>query len=492
MTQQSPDLSAINQGIAGTAGGGAAYGGAPTMEIPPPYAPGSAPPRPATPVGVSSPSEFVFYHDNPVPLWSQWDVVKTQTAIDAHTLGLFYESAQLVDAMTMDDAFDAVIQTRVLGLISRPFSLKVNPKAKDKKAAKYARDAISERWETIFPEETLYAIMMSWLMMGFSISQPLWGYRERLWTPLSVQDWHATNTWYDISTRYYVANSMEGPVYLQPGRGDWMLITPFGPYRGWLRGAVRAVWVAWLARQYALRDWARYSEVHGLPIKKLKVPATADAADKQGMLTAFANAGNETTVVLPQGIDNDPSTSYDLELLEAKADTWKAFEGLVTKCETRMAIRMLGQNLTTEVQAGSLAAANIHDRVRGDYVRFDAKAMQVIRPQLLVPFCEYNFGDGELAPIPVWDTKPPADKVAQGRTIAEAAQAAMNFANAQAPVDTREMLKHLGVPVLPPGVKPPPPPDPGQKPEGSPGMGPGGSGGAGKLSRRTSRSSKRK
>lgn len=473
---QPPDLSEVNRHIGGVGGGSG------TPPMPPPYAPGSPAPRPASPTA-TNPAQFVFYHDNPIPLWTQWDVPSAQTAIDAHTLGQFYQSGQLADAMTMDDAFDAVVQTRILGLISRPFRLEASKKTADKKAAKYARDAIAERWDTIFPEETLAAMMMSWLMMGYSISQPLWSYREGLWMPISIQDWHPTNVWYDVATRYYVANTMEGPFYLQPGRGDWLLITPFGQYRGWLRGAIRACWVPWLARQYALRDWARYSEVHGLPIKKLKVPATADSADKQAMLTAFANAGNETTVVLPQGIDNNPATSYDLDLLEAKADTWEAFEGLITKCETRMAIRLLGQNLTTEVQAGSMAAANVHDRVRVDYVKFDAKAMQAIRQQLLVPFCEYNFGDGDLAPTPVWDTKPPSDKVSQGRVLAQAAQAAMNFANAQSPVDMRELLKLLGVPVLPPGVKPPPPPNPGQHPEGG-GFGPGG-GKTTRLKRRT-------
>jgi phage gp29-like protein len=437
--------------------------------IPPFYGPGSPVPSSANSSG-KKPVDFVIYHDNPIPLWTSWDVVTTTTALDAHTLGQFYQSGQLADAMTADDAFDAVLQTRVLGLISRPFRL-LPSKRGDPKLAKRARDTVAELWGSMLPSETLSNIFLWWLLMGFSIAQPIWGYREKLWVPTQVQPWHPTNSWFDVSSRYYVANSMEGPVYIQPGRGDWMILAPFGQYRGWLRGAVRAVSIPWLARQYALRDWARYSEVHGLPIKKIKVPATADGPDKGAILQAFANLGNESTVVLPQGIDNNPATSYDLDLIEAKADTWEAFQGLINKCETRMAIRMLGQNLTTEVSAGSMAAANVHDRVRLDYTRFDAKSMGAIREQLLVPFCEFNFGNGDLAPYPQWDTRPPDDRTAQGRVVSEVAQASMNFANAQAPVDIRALLKLLGVPVLPPGVKPPPPPDPGQKPQGG-GLGP--------------------
>ena len=483
MTQHIPEIT--NQ-IAGQLGTSVLPNSMPG--IPEAYGPGSIVPAPVAPAP-KGPAEFVVYHDNPIPLWTSWDVVTTQTALDSHVLGQFYQSGQLADAMTMDDAFDAVLNTRVLGLISRPFRL-LPSKRGDPKLAKKARDCVAEFWSTMLPEETLNTLFLWWLLMGFSISQPIWGYREKLWVPTQVQPWHPTNSWFDIASRYFVANSMEGPVYIQPGRGDWMILAPFGQYRGWLRGAIRAISIPWLARQYALRDWARYSEVHGLPIKKIKVPATSDGPDKQALLQSFANLGNESTVVLPQGVDNNPATSYDLDLIEAKADTWEAFKGLIDKCETRMAIRMLGQNLTTEVQAGSMAAANIHDRVRLDYTRFDAKAMGALREQLLVPFCEFNFGDGDLAPYPQWDTSPPDDKGTRGKIIAESAQAAMNFANAQAPVDIRELLKLMGVPVLPPGVKPPPPPDPGQRPEGG-GMG-GGSGGTKETSRRAGRTRARR
>lgn len=465
--QQPPDLNAINKGLgAGTA---SLPNGMPG--IPEPYGPGAPMPMVSKP-SARGPLDFVVYHDNPIPLWTIWDVVQTQNALDAHTLGQFYQSGQLADAMTMDDAFDAVLQTRVLGLISRPFRLVANPRVKDRKLARRARDTVAELWDSMLGEDVLSALFLWWLLMGFSMAQAVWGYREGLWIPQQVAPWHPTNSWYDISTRYYVANSMEGPVYVQPGRGDWMVIAPFGQYRGWLRGAVRAVSIPWLARQYALRDWARYSEVHGLPIKKIKAPATADAEDKANFQQALANLGNESTILLPQGLDNNPATSYDIDLIEAKADTWEAFEGLINKCETRIAIRLLGQNLTTEVNAGSMAAANVHDRVRLDYVRFDAKSMGALREQLLVPFCQYNFGDGDLAPYPTWDCSPPNDKTAQAKVVADVAQAAMNFSNAQTPVDMRKLLAGLEIPTLPEDVKPPPPPDPGQKPQGSPGGSP--------------------
>lgn len=445
------------------------FGGvaAPVPTPPPVYAPGAPPvetPRPPK----KGPNQFVTYHDNVIPLWTQWDVPTAMAALDAHALGNFNQSGQLADAMTIDDAFDSVIQTRILGLISRPFHLEPSKKG-NKAKARIARRDIADRWDQILPEETQTALMHWWLLMGFVVAQVVWGYEDGLWVPTEIQIWHPSNLWYDLSTRSFVANTQEGPVWIQPGTGQWILLAPWGRYRGWLRGAVRSVSIPWLARQYALRDWSRYSEVHGLPIKKAKVPSGADGQDKQDFVATVGNLGNETTVLLPQGIGGDPALGYDIDLLEAKADTWEAFEGLITKCETRIAIRLLGQNLTTDVDAGSLAAANVHDRVRLDYTRFDAKAMGPVREQLLGPFCSFNYGDPDLAPIPTWNCKPAEDTAAKSHSISEISVAAANFASSGAPVDQRRLLEQNGVPVLPEGEEPSPPTDPGEKPQKAPG-----------------------
>jgi phage gp29-like protein len=427
-----------------------------------PYVPPVWGPNMPTPAAVQPPRQgpnaFTVRHDNTIPLWTSWDVPTAMAAIDQHTLGAFWQSGQLLDAMGMDDSFDAVTQTRILGLVSRPFKLKP-AKHPNRKLAKAVRDELAEKWDQIFPEDVLVSLMRNYLGLGFSPFQLIWRYDERRWMP-TVQVWHGSSFWFDSSTRHYVANTMEGAVYLRPGDGQWGNLTPFGTYRGWLQGAVRSLIIPWLARQYAARDWARYNEVHGMPIKLAKAPANADAPDKQNFESAIANLGSETTILLPQGIDNRPDQSFDVELLEATADTWEAFQGIMDKCERRMAIRMLGQNLTTEVDAGSLAAANTHDRVRLDYVRFDAKAMSALREQVLKVWCQFNFGDGDLAPHMCWNVDPPNDKQQTAISLAQTAAAIANFRTSGIPVDERKLLKQQGIPTLPEGVAPPPPPMP--------------------------------
>jgi hypothetical protein len=413
---------------------------------PPVYGPGAPVPAAMVPPK-RGPQEFSVYHDSAIPLWTQWDVPSALNALDNHSLGQFYGSSLLTDAMGIDDALDAVVQTRVLGLISRPLELTASRRGNGRKA-RIALKVIRDRWNEIFPDDVLSGLMQAYLMMGFAPAQLVWREDDGLWIP-QVQTWHTSTVYFDVPTRHYVANTMEGPVYLAPGDGRWILLTPFGSYRGWMRGAVRSVVIPFLARQYALRDWARYNEVHGLPIKKAKVPSKADGDDKQLFLDTIANLGNESTVLLPQAVgDKDGSSSYDVDLLEAKADTYGAFKDLVSKCEERMAIRLLGQNLTTQIDAGSFAAANVHDRVRLDYVRFDAKALGAIRDQVLRAFCVFNFGDGDLAPDVTWKVTPPEDSQARSAALADMSAALLNFANVKAPIDMRKLLDRADVPLV--------------------------------------------
>ncbi len=417
----------------------------PTLEMPEIYGPGAPQPSAVTPP--KKPTAFTVYHDNNVPLWSQWDVSTALQALDQHSLGSFYSSALLADAMGMDDAYDAVIQTRILGLISRPFELRKSRKGNGTKARTALRE-IRDRWDEIFPEDVLASLMRNYLEMGFAPAQQIWRTDEKLWIP-QIQIWHPSTVYFDVPTRHYVANTMEGPAYIAPGDGKWVLLTPFGSYRGWMRGAVRACVIPFLARQYALRDWARYNEVHGLPIKKAKVPSRAKAEDKQAFEQGLANLGNESVILLPQAVgDENGGASYDVELLEAKAQTYEAFRDLVSKCEERMAIRILGQNLTTNVDAGSLAAANVHDRVRLDYVRFDAKALGALREQVLRAFCQFNYGDADVAPDLVWNTTPPEDKLQRATGAGQVAAALSNFALVGAPVDMRKFLTLSDIPVV--------------------------------------------
>jgi phage gp29-like protein len=140
---------------------------------------------------------------------------------------------------------------------------------------------------------------------------------------------------------------------------------------------------------------------------------------------------------------------WDVELVEALGRSEEGFEKLIAKCEAAMAIRVLGQNLTTEVKEGSRAAASVHERVAGRKLAADATATTAcLREQLFRPWAHFNFGDAELAPWPAWDSTPPEDKAARANTLKTFGEALKELAAGGLKVDLATEAERFGVAIL--------------------------------------------
>ena len=180
---------------------------------------------------------------------------------------------------------------------------------------------------------------------------------------------------------------------------------PYGAYRGWIRGAIRAVAEPWLMRHWGMRDMARFSEVLGQPIKKAIVPAASAQDQRDAYAAALSQLGTESTIMVSRG--NDAGNSYDFELVEAKSTAWETFPGLVDRCDMDIVLALMFQNLTTEVSGGSFAATTSHMDIRQGGIQYDNEAWRyTIYTQLARPFAWLNFGDPTLAPMTDWDVTP--------------------------------------------------------------------------------------
>jgi len=311
----------------------------------------------------------------------------------------------LADAMSRDDRLVATLDTRVNGLLGLPFELQSADE--DSPEAIGLAEAIEPRWWDMFPESELAEARRWRILMGFAIGELVWTRSSSAWWP-RLRVWHPQWSWYDCNSERLWLTTQEGQVEVVPGDGKWIV---FGQgRRPYMHGAVRSLAVPWLLRQYALRDWGRYSERHGMPMVKAMVPSMVTEAEKSSFFSDIRALATETTAVLPQNVDNE-GTGYDLELLEAKDGAWESFERLITAANVSFAINMLGQNLTTEVQGGSYAAATVHDRIRHDYLNADGEELSTqLRAQGLSHVVELNYGLDTLdAPWPRWSTELPDD-----------------------------------------------------------------------------------
>lgn len=333
-----------------------------------------------------------------------WTPDQTRFALRDLINGIFDLPAQLCDAVLGDDRVQATIGSRTGGLFGQEVKFRA---ADDSDRAKECLKAWKTAWECIAPQDQLDTLETYSILMGWSLAQTVWDTSNPIWFP-RLSFWHQRFTYYHWTLRHYIAMSLDGQYPVIPGDGKWFLYTPHGDYRGWVRGALRAVTQPWLLRNYAFRDWGRFSEVHGMPIRKGIVPAASDPAERSAYQAALSQLGHDTSIIVPSGVDK--SNSYDLELVEATDAAWESFPGLIDRCDMAIVLAILCQNLTTEVKEGSFAAARVHSDVRQGVLQADNRALSsAIYHQLARPFAEINFEDPELAPFTEWSIRPVED-----------------------------------------------------------------------------------
>ncbi len=360
-----------------------------------------APPRDPMGPGTSKAATLV-YRDLPlVTIATDWEVDDVRSALRANMTGIFERPAQLADSLLGDDRIQATLGS----LTSALFGCEtIFEPANDSAAAREVLDA----WVPCWPGVGGYA-GLGWLtvytkLMGWAPAQIVWDTTGPVWAP-TVTPWHQRFTYWHWQLRRFVAMSLDGQIVIEPGDGKWVLQAPWGNYRPWIFGAMRACAQPWLIRHFAYRDWARFSEVHGLPTTLAGCPASASPEQRSQFESALRDRASETTVLLSKGLEGQGS-DYTLELMEATDAAWESFPGLIDRTDMSIVLALLFQNLTTEVRGASLAATESHANILQAAVeRENVNVQATVRPQVARPFAYLNFGDADLAPKTRYNTQ---------------------------------------------------------------------------------------
>lgn len=365
-----------------------------------------------------------------VTVQSGWSVGDVRSALVALTSGLFDTPAQLHDAIAGDSRVQSALRSRSGGLLGRQVKFSVPRKFKDDRTARRCLRAWENHWPLMAAEPALVDLVETSGSLGFAPAQLLWDTSRPIWKPY-IQSFNARYTYYHWEYRTYVAITKDGQTPITPGDGRWVLSAPYGTYRGWMRGALRALAQWWLARNYALRDWARYCERHGFPILMFDTPFGADPTDIATAQTQLQNIGQESILQVPGSVDLQKYGKYDLRYLEPKDENWQAFKALIDQCNDEITLALLGQNLTTQVKEGSFAAARVHADVRQAILEAEATSLaKTVHTQIARPFAALNFGNADFAPIIEWDVRPQEDQQQKAHTFQAFAQALQNLRTA--------------------------------------------------------------
>lgn len=351
----------------------------------------------------------------PVPgLYTSWTVEAVRGALYAHEAGDFSRSAMLVDHIWRDDRFYSTLQTRILASLTLPFRVDAPEGYEDNARAKSLAKNVKGWWFDSIPEAVLGEVLKWEIPMGFAIGENVWGYDEEAGEVRLVE--HKIHhpqfiRWSEQKKKFLLRTLDKGEIEVTPGDGRWVLWTSSASERPWMVGAIRALAIPFLIRTFNRRDWARRGEVESLGVRKAGVPDNADPAVVKKFLADVAKLGSETTLKLP------PGYTFDIAALDTGAVDF--FERLNAHCDTGITLTLLGQNLTTQIEGGSYAAASVHARVQLDRITSDvAMLATVARKQIVAWWGKYNFANFKraMAPWPRYDATPAEDvqKVAQG------------------------------------------------------------------------------
>lgn len=387
---------------------------------------------------------------------TKWPVGNILAALDQHETGDFADSAQLSAAFGRDDRITACRNTRVRALIGRngaSFQVTASEEG-DQRRAGMVGERITDLWPRCLTEDVLSRVQGDAVDLGVSISRIHW-YRSlgsaSQWLP-RLEPWSMEWIRWDHTRGCYLALTQQGEVEVTQGTGEWFILEP-GGYQSWMMGAVRALAMLFFFRSMTWKDWARYCEKHGVPILAIdEPPAKGDAAASSAKTSFFAQLkriGREGVLRLPTSADG--KKGYDARIIEPRSLSWPAFQAFLERVDTCIAILYLGQNLSTEVQGGSLAASISQNRVRLDYLAADAEGLATaLRSQVWMHWGRFNFDwwDDAITPWGAWSTTEPEDQKSKSVTVLNLSKAIDTFRTAKSPVDERALLESYGIPLL--------------------------------------------
>ena len=224
---------------------------------------------------------------------------------------------------------------------------------------------------------------------GFSISEIMWETSESQWLPSSIV-WRQP-TWFDFDAdtgERLLLRSDEGePTELPPGK--FLTVRVKAKSGLTIRGGLArvAAW-SWLFKSLGLKDWARFVQAYGAPIRLGRYPPGVSDEDMDALERAVANVAADAAAVLPEGM------SIEFVADASVRGRSEVFRDLIGHIDNKLSIAVLGQTLTTETSGtGSYALGQVHDLVRHDIERSDAAQLaEALERDVVQPIVALNHG----------------------------------------------------------------------------------------------------
>lgn len=283
----------------------------------------------------------------------------------------------------------SVLNTRKRALVALEINVEA---ASDDKADQDAAELVRAVLADDRLEDQLYDLMDA-IGKGFSITEILWDTSGKQWRPMDLK-------WRD--PRWFVFDPNDGRTPLLRDGSGFLPLAPYKfithmpaaksglPLRG---GLARAAGWSYLFKNYTIKDWVTFAEIYGQPLRVGKYGPNASEAEIDILLRAVREIGSDAAAVIPE------SMLIDFKDAGGKSASAELYERLVSYLDNQVSKAVLGQTLTSDSGhkggggGGSLAMARVHDEVRHDILRSDARQVSAtLNRDLVRPLVDLNLG----------------------------------------------------------------------------------------------------
>jgi phage gp29-like protein len=278
---------------------------------------------------------------------------------------------------------------------------------------------------------------------SYSVSEIIWDTSAGQWQPMRYE-WKEPRWFkFDIDTR----QELRLKDAVDPLRGIALAPYKFLQHRPRIKkglpirnGFARIIAFMWIMKLYALKDWMAFAEVFGMPLRLGRYGPNASREDVSVLKRAVANIGSDAAAVLPD------SMRIEFEAAANVGGAAQLFEGLCTYLDKQVSKAVLGQTMTTD-DGSSLSQAQVHNEVRLDILKADAKDMaQTLNRDLIKPFVDLNHGVQKRYPRVTLKVIEPEDIKALVESLDKLVPMGLR-------VEESTMLRKLGLPEPPEKTK---------------------------------------
>lgn len=305
-------------------------------------------------------------------------------------VGEMHDFLTLAEEMEeIETQYASVLSTRKRAIQSIELQVEASgDSAEEIKLADAVRDMIADHPGTY----DLLGDLLDGLGKGYAVVEIVWDVEGRQWRPERFEHHDPRLFQFDRETRKELRKRVQSDfngARLEPFKFIRHIpkLKSGIPARNGL--ARLALWV-FLLKTYSLKDWAAFLEVHGMPLRLGKYGQGASEADKRVLLNAVRNLGSDAAAIVPSGME--------IEFVETKGFSEKPFEGFAMYLDKALSKAIIGQTMTAD-EGGSLAQARVHDNVRIDIKKADAKQLNgTLARDLVRPFIDLNFGPRDRYP----------------------------------------------------------------------------------------------